>query len=333
LQVSSCARQRPLGDERQWKLSSMDSKERAAIILAGSEKKGPTSVTRADSDRNVPKQFLRLSGESTVLERTRRRVALAFPPERTTIVVTRAHSRFYETLLSDVSPNRLVVQPRNRGTAPAMLYALFRSQKITRNSAVAVFPSHHYVGDDAAFMRHVDLAFEGVRARPDLLVLLGTAPDGPEVDYCWIEMGDRIGEYLQLFQIRGFWEKPSPRLAIRLWQSGCLWNSSVVVGRMPALLLLMRSILPQLTASFYGMRATIGTERESEAAEAIYETLPDRDFSHEVATRRPGNLAVLPVAGIEWSDLERPRRAIGALRHVGIRSKWPGDAFLPRSRK
>jgi mannose-1-phosphate guanylyltransferase len=311
----------------------MNSEERVAIILAGSEKKGPTSLTRASSDRNVPKQFRRLFGESTVFEQTRRRIALAFPPERTMIVVTRAHRRFYENLLSDVSASRLVVQPRSRGTAPAMLYALLRSQKITPSSAVAVFPSHHYVGDDEGFMRHVELAFEGVRARPDLLVLLGTTPDGPEVNYCWIEMGDRIGEYLQLFQIRGFCERPSHGLAIRFWQSGCLWNSSVVVGRMPVLLLLMRKLLPQLTASFDDVRPTIGTEREGAAVEAIYGTLPEEDFSHEVSRRRPENLAVLPVAGIEWSDLEKPRRAMVALRHAGIRSKWPRDASPPRSRK
>ena len=300
----------------------MDTEERAAIILAGGDRRAPASLARADSDRETPKQFRRLSGNSTVFEQTRRRVALGFAPERTTIVVTRAHRRFYEDLLSDVSASRLVVQPRNRGTAPAILYGLARTQ-VGPSSAVAVFPSHHYVGDDAAFMRHVDLAFEGVRARPDLLVLLGAMPDGPEVNYCWIEMGDRIGDYLQLFRIRSFWENPSPRLAIRLWQSGCLWNSSVVVGRAPALSLLMSKVLPRLAASFDDLRPAIGTEREGEAVEAVYATLPERDFSHELSARRPENLAVLPVAGIEWGDLERPRRARAALRRAGTRFRWP----------
>ncbi len=213
-----------------------------------------------------------------------------------------------------------------------MLYALAR-QTIAPGAAVAIFPSHHYVEDDAAFMRHVDLAFEGIRARPDLLVLLGATPDGPEVDYCWIEMGDRISEYVQLFQIRGFWEKPPHKLAMRLWQSGCLWNSSVVVAQVPVLLSVMRKVLPRLAASFDDVRSMIGTERESEVIEAIYATVSDQDFSHEILAKCPGNLAVLPVAGVEWSDLEKPRRAVAALRRIGIRSKWLRDEAPPRSRK
>jgi mannose-1-phosphate guanylyltransferase len=252
---------------------SMDSEERVAIILAGSERKRLKSLAHRNAERDVPEQFGRLVPESTVLDHTRQRVALAFPPERTMKVVTRAHRRFYEGLLCDVSPARLVVQPRSRGTAPAMLYALFRSQRVAPSAAAAIFPSHHYVEDDAAFMRHVDIAFEGIRARPDLLVLLGTTPDGPEADYCWIEMGDRVSEYLRLFQIRRFWERPSHKLAIRLWQSGCLWNSSIVVAQVSVLLLLMRKVFPQLAASFDNVRSVIGTERESEVVEALYEAL------------------------------------------------------------
>ena len=304
-----------------------------AIILAGSERKGLKSLAHRNADRDTAEQFRGLVPESTILDHTRQRVALAFPPERTMTVVTRAHKRFYEALLSDVSPARLVVQPRNRGTAPAMLYALFRSQRIAPSAAAAIFPSHHYIEDDVAFMRHVEIAFEGIRARPDLLVLLGTTPDGPEVDYCWIEMGDRISEYLRLFQIRRFWERPSHKLALRLWQLGCLWNSSVIVAQVPVLLLLMRKILPQLAASFDNVRSMIGTEREGEVVEAIYRTISDQDFSHEISARCPGNLAVLPVAGVEWIDLEKPRRAIAALGPVGISSKRPRVASLPRCQR
>jgi mannose-1-phosphate guanylyltransferase len=311
----------------------MDSEERMAIILAGGEwGRGSKSPARRSAERGVPKQFCRLSGGPTVLERTYRRVALTFPPERTMTVVTRTHRKFYEDLLPDVSPARLLIQPRNRGTAPATLYALSRARRIAPGAGVAIFPSHHCVGDDAAFMRHVELAFEGIRARPDLLVLLGTTPDGPEVDYCWIELGDRINEYLRLFQIRGFWENPSHKLAMRLWQSGCLWNSSVVVAQIPVILSLMRRVLPELAMSFDSVSSMIGTEREGEAVEKVYTDVSEQDFSHELSVGSPDNLAVLPIAGVEWSDLQKPRRARSALRRAGVRPKWL-DATAPRSRR
>lgn len=177
------------------------------------------------------------------------------------------------------------------------------------------------------------LAFEGVRARPDLVVVLGATPDGPEIDYCWIEMGDQISEYVQLFQIRRLWEKPSHELALRLWQSGCLWNSAVVVARIPMLLLLMRKVSSQLTASFESLRPAIGTEREAEAAEAIYASIPEQDLLRELSDKCPGNFAVLPVAGVEWSDLERSHRAVAALRNVRIHPRSLSDVFPRGSRK
>lgn len=281
----------------------MESEGRVAIILAGGEKQA-VRVRNAGiaGSQGIPKQFRRLFGESTLFEQTRRRLALNFSDERILTIVTRGHRRLYEPVVEGVLPGTLVVQPRNRGTAPEVLYALLRLQKTVPNAAVAIFPSDHYVEDDAAFMRYVDLAFEGIRVRPDLLVVLGTTPDYPEVNYCWIEMGDRIAEYLRLFQIRGFWERPPHKLAMRLWQMGCLWNSSIFVGQLSVLLLLMKKVFPQLTASFEALGLAIGGINENDAAEAIYGTVSEQDFSHEISVENLESLAVLPVAGVEWSD-------------------------------
>jgi mannose-1-phosphate guanylyltransferase len=284
-------------------VETMESERRVAIILGCTEKEELRSQQAgAASPRGIPKQFCRLVGESTLFEQTRQRVALTFPEDHTLTIVTQAHRRFYEPVLKDILPERLVVQPRNRGTAPALFYALLRLQRMAPNAGVVIFPSDHYVEDNAAFMRYVDLAFEGIRVRPDLLIVLGTTPDYPEVDYCWIESGDRIAEYLRLFQIRGFWEKPSHRMAMRLWRRGCLWNSSVFVGQLSVLLLLMRKLFPQLTQSFEKLRSTIGEANEGEAAEATFEAVSERDFSRELSAKCPGGLAVLPVAGVEWRD-------------------------------
>ena len=235
-----------------------------------------------------------------MLEQTWRRVAPAFPSERILTIVTRSHSRFYTHLLSRTSSKRIIVQPHSRGIAPAILYALLRLQDISGNATLAIFPSYHYVEDDTAFMRHVEIALEGVRVRPDLVVLLGAIPDGPETDYCWIEMGDRVPEYLRLAHVQRLSERPSHSGAMLRWRLGWLWNSSVIVARIPALLLLMRHVFPQLYTSFDHLYAVASAKVESEAVEALYAAISEQDFWREVATRSPANLAVLPIAGVEW---------------------------------
>src|SRR6516164_8839714 len=99
-----------------------ESKDRAAIILAGGEGTRLAELTRRSDGVHVPKQFCALVGETSLLEQTRRRVSRSIPPERISFVLNREHKSFFSPLLADVSPPNLIVQPRNRGTAPATLY-------------------------------------------------------------------------------------------------------------------------------------------------------------------------------------------------------------------
>ena len=103
----------------------------------------------------------------------------------------------------------MVGQPRNRGTAPAVVYALLRLTALGFDGPVALFPSDHHFSDDRAFMWAVEQAFETVSTRPSLTVLLGMAADRPEVEYGWIEPGEAMTEVTApISAVRRFWEKP-----------------------------------------------------------------------------------------------------------------------------
>jgi mannose-1-phosphate guanylyltransferase len=73
----------------------------------------------------------------------------------------------------------------------------------------------YFVSDEAAFMAHVEAGFAAVEARPDLIVLLGMEAAGPEVQYGWIEAGDRLLDRpaYPVYRVRRFWEKPTRALA------------------------------------------------------------------------------------------------------------------------
>jgi mannose-1-phosphate guanylyltransferase len=94
---------------------------------------------------------------------------------------------------------------------------------------VVLFPSDHYVSDDTTFVSYVESAFESVRLRDDLVILLGIKPEGPETEYGWIEpvSPGLVGNPDTLSWVRRFWEKPSPEIARALMNRGSLWNSFV----------------------------------------------------------------------------------------------------------
>lgn len=299
-----------------------------AIILAGGDGTRLRSLTRRIAGDERPKQFCPILGQKTLLEQTRRRTALVVPPERTRIVVTRAHRRFYAPLLADQPVETLVVQPDNRGTAPAIVLGLLRLADAAPRDPVAIFPSDHYVSDDEVFMAHVEDAFRVLRGRPDLLILLGITPNSPEVGYGWIEPAGPIPgqEARTLCRVRRFWEKPSLALARTLLTRGCLWNSFVMVSCVPTLLMLIRKALPDLYYRFAGIRSALDTLRGEEAVRALYARLPSTNFSYGVLAACPANLAVLPVNGTEWSDWGEPRRVLATLVRLGIRPEWADPA-------
>jgi len=314
--------------ERVMVISSTE--PRWALILAGGDGRRLRPLTRQIVGDDRPKQFCPVLGGESLLEQTRRRVATFAPGERVLIVLVDAHERFYAPLLTDVLPRCLVIQPENRGTAPAILYGLLRLTTMTPVAPVALFPSDHYVSDDRAFIAHVEAAAEAVRARPDLVVLLGITPDTAEVGYGWIEPGDPLTDLglWSLYRVLDFWEKPSAVLGEALRARGCLWNSFVIVAYPSTLIALYRRALPSLVDEFLRIRQALTTTGESASLRQLYAYLPSLDFSHNVLASRPPGLAVLPVTGVAWCDLGEPGRVAAARACLSAAAAQPGRGGL-----
>jgi mannose-1-phosphate guanylyltransferase len=301
-------------------ISNWGREERAAVILAGGEGSRLRSLTRKIAGQDIPKQFCPIFGAQTLLEETLRRVALGIEPTLTSVVLTRTHERLYMPILSRASSRNLVVQPQNRGTAPAILYALMRLADVTPNARVAIFPSDHFVDNDHEFMRHVSMAFAVVSSRPELTVLLGIKPVWPETEYGWIEPALVVRD-TPAFMVGGFWEKPTAELAKDLLDRGCLWNSFVMVGQLSTLLGLFIIALPSLYLCFKKVRPFFRTTSETERVDRLYRDLCSASFPDEILANAV-NLAVLPVRGVEWSDLGEPRRVMETFSRIGIRPHW-----------
>lgn len=295
-----------------------------ALILAGGDGTRLRSLTTQIVGDARPKQFCPLFDSETLLDRTCRRADFLFRFDRQVVAVSRPHAPYYAYLAQRLLPFRLVEQPVNRDTAPAILYSLLRIADLAGDAPIAILPSDHYVSDDLAFMNHVGSALQAVQARADIVVLLGIEPSFPETEYGWIEAGaiplPIAGD--PVFPVRRFWEKPTAALAQQLKARGCLWNSFVMVGWLSTFLHLIRTNAPELHVAFEPVVRALGSPGEAAALERVYARLPAMSFSDCVLVPEPAGLAVLPVKGIYWSDWGNPSRVVACLRHSGRRPPW-----------
>ena len=153
--------------------------------------------------------------------------------------------------------------------------------------------------------------------------MLGITPDSVESGHGWIEPGELVATRSPLLRVRRFWEKPGNKLACELLRAGCMWNSFVMAARVSTLISLIMVAMPELYASFSKIRGLLGTAREPSGLERLYGRIQTASLSSEVLERYPINLNVLPVHGVEWSDLGEPQRVMAVLSHPrGVHPEW-----------
>ena len=295
-----------------------------SIVLAGGEGTRLRPLIERIHTDGRPKQYAVLVGSRSLLGQTLDRTRLIVPSERTVVVTTRAHAAFFSSEMLGSDAPKLLVQPVDRGTAAGVLLPAHWIRRHDPEAMVAVFPSDHFVADDAAFVRHVAQLAAVARHHPQRIFLVGAKPDAPETGYGWVEPGAML-EKSAIGPIRlvdRFWEKPSPDVARACLQRGCLWNTFVMVARVSALVEAGRRTLPTLHERLTRVGRFLGTDAEEAAVDRAYALAPTANFSKTVLVSNVRQLGVSGLPAMSWSDWGTPDRVIATLRREGLTPPW-----------
>ena len=273
-----------------------------AVVLAGGDGRRVAAVTRDAQGRSVPKQYWPIANGTPMLRWAMARAQRVVPAHRVLVVVNRAHRAYWEPALADVFRHNLLVQPRNRGTAVGVLFALLAIGARGGPDARVVFlPSDHFVGDEAVLRQGVLTALASVDTDGRAVHLLGMKPEGPVADYGWlVPASDGV-----VADVARFVEKPPLESVGPLVEGGALINSFVLVTRVDTLLRLFAAAAPHLLAA---LRACLGRHAASLDFARAYDSLADTDLSRDVLERHARDLRVVRVAPCGWSDLGTPAR-------------------------
>jgi mannose-1-phosphate guanylyltransferase len=295
------------------------------VVLAGGKGTRLAGLTRRLYGEDRPKQYAVLTGRKSLLRQTLDRVSVLIPAHRTVVVTMAGQGSYMSAELRHESPKPHVLeQPKDRGTAAAVMLAAHRILAQDPDAVLMVLPSDHFVGDDKLFMAHIAEVIEFLEHRPEHIVLLGAEPSEPETDYGWIELGEPVPRSGRspIYRVLSFREKPSQATANELFRTGALWNTFVFVGRASALVEAGRACLPSLHERLARLDSFLGTEHERWALGQAYELAQRASFSRAILERRPEKLCVMRLSGVAWCDLGTPERVARTLDGLGVRPEW-----------
>lgn len=195
-----------------------------ALIMAGG--KGTRFWPKSTED--MPKQFLNLIGEKTMIQLTYDRLLEVIPKERIFVVTCKKYKTLVEKQLKDIPEKNIIIEPEGRNTAPCILLATLYIKQIYENAVVAVLPSDHAIKDTHEFCGILSMANEYVeKENRNAIVTIGITPNRPETGYGYIKFEKADTRVLK---VERFVEKPNIEKAIEYLNSGMyLWNAGMFI--------------------------------------------------------------------------------------------------------
>jgi mannose-1-phosphate guanylyltransferase/mannose-6-phosphate isomerase len=180
------------------------------------------------SRKNHPKQFLKLTGDQTLLQATLTRLNGLEELDLPIVVCNEEHRFTTAEQLHEINGEEalgdILLEPVGKNTAPAVALAAIHALQKHDDALLLVLPADHVVRDRDVFQQAVRKAVAA--AKDDHMVTFGVVPTKPETGYGYVRRGDSIGD--SLYRVSQFVEKPDMEKAKAYVDSGeYYWNSGM----------------------------------------------------------------------------------------------------------
>jgi mannose-1-phosphate guanylyltransferase/mannose-6-phosphate isomerase len=312
----------------------MSKRQINAVILAG----GSGSRLWPMSRQNLPKQFLALDGNLTLLQTTIDRLSPTIEAKDVLIVTQEAHAKgeAYHALL----PYQSLFEPVGRNTAPAIALAAAYLTGSGADPVMVVLPADHIIKDEVEFRAHLDTAI--LAAESGKLVTFGIQPVRPDTGFGYIKIKGLRDETIGLrteerglsgktttgvtqhsalstqsclsqssvlepqscvYEVDRFTEKPDLATAERfLSEGGYYWNSGMFVWKASVILAEIQRHLPEV----YQIVQTILAESRAgshfqQAVEKHFAAMPSISIDYGVL-EKSDRVSLIP-CDIGWNDV------------------------------
>jgi mannose-1-phosphate guanylyltransferase/mannose-6-phosphate isomerase len=269
-----------------------------AVILAG----GSGTRLWPMSRQQLPKQFLKLDGDESLLAATISRLSPKIEQEDVWVVTNEAHAT--GEAFSELDHLHTILEPCARNTAPAIALAAALlqegEQSDEQDPIMLVLPADHIIKDIPAFHQSLDIAIQ--EAGLGKVVTFGIVPEHPDTGFGYIQAeAKEVGS--AALEVKRFTEKPDLVTAKGFLEEGnYFWNSGMFVWKASVILAELKQHHTETYDALLKMKAAWQAgEAWQEVVRHQFQTMPS--ISIDYAVLEPSNNVVVVPVSMGWSDV------------------------------
>ena len=269
-----------------------------ALIMAG----GIGTRLWPHSQVRRPKQFLRLTGELTMLQEAQRRLQPLIGPDRVLVATNQEYRKLAEEQLPDVPAHNILGEPEGKGTAAAIGLAAVHLRRRDPDAMMVVVTADHVIQRPDIFRQALCAA--AAVAERDWLVTLGIQPAYPETGYGYIQRGAALeaAHNFEIYEVARFAEKPDRTTAEDFVRSGdYAWNSGMFVWKVERILAEIERLMPDLYTGLTAIEGSLGSANAPEVLARVWPRLANQTIDYGIM-EQARHVAVVPVE-IGWNDI------------------------------
>jgi mannose-1-phosphate guanylyltransferase/mannose-6-phosphate isomerase len=273
------------------------------VIMAGGSGTRLWPLSRA----GFPKQFLVLSGNSSLFQQAATRLAKLGAEDISLsgpAIVGNEEHRFLvldQLRETGIEPCGVLLEPMGRNTAPALTLAALQALESGEDPVLVVTPADQTVGQVEAFTAALQKAIR--QAAGGAIVILGITPDRAETGYGYIRSQAEGAEVA----VAEFVEKPNAETAARYVADGhYFWNSGMFVLRASVWMKALERFRPDIAAA----TRKSWDQRKIDAkfvrpGKEEFAAIPSESVDYAVMERCPGSDIALRMVELDagWNDL------------------------------
>jgi mannose-1-phosphate guanylyltransferase len=267
-----------------------------AVLMAGGVGSRFWPISTSDN----PKQFHDMLGTGTTLiQKTFKRLSKFIPTENILILTNERYNDLVLEQLPMVKQEQVVLEPAMRNTAPCILYAAMKIQKMNEDAVMIVAPSDHWIEDEVAFAKDVVTCFNKCETE-DVLCTLGIKPSFPNTGFGYIEYNK--ADTAQIKKVNQFREKPDYETAKDfLAQGNFLWNAGIFMWSAKTIVNAFQTYQPKQYNLFRDGLVCFNTDDEKKFISENYPKAENISIDYAIL-ENSSSIFVLE-ATFDWNDL------------------------------